>query len=99
MLSKRGRNMSWYSKEIRKYKEEQEEQKKRDEWSIFNGRVFYDVFIIAISRVWKDRTLRMKKDPEDFVEAVTKEMSNLFSNPGDYAAIRMEETGIEVEVV
>ena len=90
--------MSWYSKEIRKYKEEQEEQKKRDEWSIFNGRVFYDVFITAIYRVWKDRTLRIKKDPDDFIAAVAAEMADLFSHPGDYAAIRMDETGVDVEV-
>ena len=90
--------MSWADKALRKYREEQNEQKKRNDWSIFNGRVFYDVFIIAISRVWKDRTLRMKKDPDDFVAAVAKEMANLFENPGDYAAMRLDETGIDVEV-
>ncbi len=87
--------MSWTTQVHKRLSEE----KKRKEQIIQNGEAFYDVFIIAICRVWKDRLLRMKKDPEDFVEAVTKEMSNLFSNPGDYAAIRMEETGIEVEVV
>lgn len=90
--------MSWADKALRKHREEQEEQKKRDEWTVFNGRVFYDVFIIALCRVWKDRMLRIKKDPDDFIAAVAAEMADLFSHPGDYAAIRMDETGVDVEV-
>ena len=87
--------MSWAT-QVHKKRAKEEKRKKE---IVQDGKIFYDVFIIASCRIWKDRTLRIKKDPDDFVTAVASEMAELFANPGDYEAMRIEETGIDVKVI
>ena len=76
-----------------------DQKSKRSREIIQDGKIFYDVFIIAIARAWKDRTLRIRQEPNEFIEAVAVEMGKLFAEPCDYEQTRLDETGIELEVV
>ena len=79
--------------------EELRQKEKRNKEIIEDGQAFYYVMMIAIGRVWKDRTLRIPPEPHDFINATAEEMARIFGEAGDYKQMCMDELGIELNVV
>ena len=87
---KEGR-MSWADKQHRKMQKENKRQKE----ILFDGQVFYDVYVLGTWRTLMERGFT-EDEAEEIIDKSMKEMFEIYEKPGDYHQMCVDETGIEV---
>lgn len=83
--------MSWAEKQHRKMQKE----RARQEDIIFDGQVFYDVYVLGLWRTLQKRGFS-EDESEEIINEAMQEMFTVYEKPGDYHRMCIEETGIEV---
>ncbi len=82
---------SWAEKQHRKMQKENKRQKE----ILFDGQVFYDVYVLGLWRTLQKRGFS-EDESEEIINEAMQEMFTVYENPGDYHRMCIEETGIEI---